>query len=94
MLSSQLSCGDEPTREDLRQEASNLEVFFDECSQGELWLRKGDLCFFGSQDTLAGRLAAWGWLEQLRRLIEARDQLRSLDPLPRRRMLLQLLWRH
>ena len=88
----QTSPNDQPSREDLRREAIALEAFFDERNQEELWLRKGDLSFSGLPDTEASRLAAWGWLEQLRHLMEARDEFRDLDPLPRRRMLLRLLW--
>jgi hypothetical protein len=77
---------DEPSREGLLQEETALDVFVDQCSLEEL-------CFYSPQDTTARRLAALCWLEKLRRMMEARDAHRCRDPLPRRRVLLWLLWR-
>ena len=83
---------EQPTWEDIKREATTLEIWFGERA-GAVWLEKYDgVCGWFGQ-SLAGRQAAWAWLEQTRRMMEGRDQLRSLDPSPRRRMFLRWLWR-
>ena len=79
-----------PTREEIEREAIALEVFFD--SAGDLWLRKGDLFCYCTQDNAQGRILAMEWLAQLRRNMEERDAYRSLELLPRRRMHACWLW--
>jgi hypothetical protein len=80
-----------PTREEIAREATALEVFFDDASN-ELWLRKGDLFCYCTQNNAQGRTLAMEWLRQLRRGMEARDAHRSLEPLPRRRLRARWLW--
>ena len=82
---------EQPTWEDIKREATNLEIWFGE-SAGAVWLEKYGSASGWFQQSLAGRQAAWAWLEQTRRVMQERDQLRSLDP-PRRRMFLRWLWR-
>ena len=86
MLLHHARSNDEPAREDLLREATALDVFVDQCSLEELRL-------YGPQATTASRLAALRLLEQLRRMMGARDAYRRRDPLPRRSVLLWLLWR-
>ena len=76
---------EQPTWEEIKCEAVNLEIWFGERA-GAVWMEKYDGVCGWFQQSLAGRQAAWTWLEQ-------RDQLRSLDPPPRRRMFLRWLWR-
>jgi hypothetical protein len=83
---------EQPSWEDIQREAANLEIRFGERT-GAVWMEKYDGVCGWFQDSLAGRQAAWTWLEQTRQAIEQRDQLRSLDPPPRRRMFLRWLWR-
>ena len=83
---------EQPTWEDIKREATNLEIWFSERA-GVVWMEKYDGVCGWFQQSLAGQQAAWAWLEQTRRMMEERDQFRSLDPPPRRRMLLRWLWR-
>ena len=83
---------EQPTWEEIKSEAANLEIRFGERA-GTVWMEKYDSVSGWFQDSLAGRQAAWTWLEQTRRVMEERDQLRSLDPPPRRRLFLRWLWR-
>ena len=43
-------------------------------------------------DNAQGRILAMDWLRQLRRSLEARDALQSVQPLPCRRMQVRWLW--
>lgn len=79
----------EPSQEDLQRAAHALDVCFEERSQHLSWLHQGDRYVSSPQDIPEGRLAAWGWLELLQRLVEPSDTRWGQDPLPRRR----LLWR-
>ena len=83
---------EQPTWEDIQREATNLEIWFGERA-GAVWMEKYDGVCGWFQQSLAGRQAAWTWLEQTRQAIEQRDQFRSLDPPPRRRLFLRWLWR-
>jgi len=79
-----------PTREQIKREAIALEVVFD--SADDLWLRKGDLFCYCTQDNTQGRVLAMEWLAQLRRSMEERDAHRSLEVMPRRRLRARWLW--
>jgi hypothetical protein len=70
-----------PTREEIKREAIVLEVVFD--SADDLWLRKGDLFCYCTQDNAQGRVLAMDWLRQLRR---------SMEGMPRRRLRACWLW--
>ena len=83
---------EQPTWEDIKREATNLEIWFG-VRAGVVWLEKYDGVCGRFQQSLAGRQAAWAWTWQTRRVMEQRDQFRSLDPSPRRRMFLRWLWR-
>jgi hypothetical protein len=83
---------EQPTWEAIKCEATNLEIWFGE-SAGAVCMEKYGSVSGWFQDSLVGRQAAWTWLEQTRQAIEQRDQFRSLDPPPRRRMFLRWLWR-
>jgi hypothetical protein len=81
------------TWEDLRREALNLEirvdvqdghVFFCQCGSGE----RGRF-----EENLVGCQAAAAWLAAIRRTIDVRDQLRSVELPRRRRMSMRYLWR-
>jgi hypothetical protein len=83
---------EQPTWEDIKREAIDLEIWFGERT-GVVWIEKYDGVCDWFQRSLAGRQAAWTWLGQTRRAIEERDQFCSLDPPPRRSMFLRWLWR-
>lgn len=84
----------QPTSEAIRRLAADLEITYDD-SLGEIWMEKrGDtLVFYSPQNNPAARAAAMDWLQRVRRSMEERDAIRSLDPLPRRRLRARLLWR-
>jgi hypothetical protein len=80
-----------PTREEIEREAIALKVvLFD--STDDLWLRKGDLFYYCTQDNAQGRVLAMDWLRQLRRSMEERDASRSLEGIPHRRLRARWLW--
>src|SRR5437764_7542044 len=76
----------QPTSEAVRRLATDLEISYDD-SLGDSWMEKrGDtLIFYSPQNNLAAQAAAVDWLQRVRRSMEERDAIRSLDPLPRRR---------
>ena len=83
---------EQPTWEDIKRECVNLEIWFDD-SEGAVWMEKYDSVCGWFQDSVSGRRTAAEWLAQVRHAIAVRDQFRSLDPPPRRRMFLRWLWR-
>jgi hypothetical protein len=64
-----------PTREEIKREAIALEVVFD--SADDLWLRKGDLFCYCTQDNAQGRVLAMDWLRRSWRSMEERDAYRK-----------------
>jgi hypothetical protein len=69
---------------EIRVSVRDGHVFFDQCGSGQ----HGRF-----EENLAGCQAAAVWLAALHQAIDVRDHLRSLDPLPRRRMMVRFLWR-
>lgn len=81
------------TWEVLRREAGDLEIRALE-SDGHVFLRQ---CGSGQcgrfEENPTGCQAASAWLAEIRRAIDVRDHLRSMEPLRHRRMVMRLLWR-
>ena len=79
--------------EALRHEACTMEIRVHERG-GHVFLRQcGSGQHIRFEDNPAGCQAAAMWLEEIRRAIDVRDHLRSLEQPRRRRMLLRYLWR-
>jgi hypothetical protein len=78
--------------DDIKRMATDLEITFDG-SAGDVWMHKHDSVCGWFAENPAGRTAAPDWLMRVRCGMEELEVLRSLDPLPRRRMHRRWLWR-